>query len=398
MGILEGGAGAGRQAQLIHGEPVDVRFRLGRRHVVSATDDGEAVAQPQAAQVAFDVRMARVGRYAERQSGRAGVVEQGLHARQKRQTLVELFVDRSAFGFQLHAVGPLFERMPGVEGIVRVADAAQEEIPVERDGMAPVNGRVGIDQRRFGVDDEAVEVEDESAQHGGKVGPRGKAGKWKPPLPLGTRWAIVQIAGVRAYIRVFALAWAFAAPALAQDSGSFSQTLSSSDAAAAGLDKLSPEQRAKLDQLVEQYRSGALAAAEARAQAAERARMQAQADAAKAKADATKAQAEVAKVKSSGGFFSHAKAIIMPGTKIEYAAVEAHIAGRIRQWDRNTTILLDNGQRWKVADLSDYFNGPYLESPQVEIEPHLGGFRMHIDGMSYVMVKLVSGPTYKEDK
>ncbi|HEY3754643.1 MAG TPA: hypothetical protein VGL42_00685 [Opitutaceae bacterium] len=205
---------------------------------------------------------------------------------------------------------------------------------------------------------------------------------------------------MRAVLTLIALAlsFSFAASALAQDSSTFSQTLSPADAAAAGLGQLSPAQRARLDQLVEQYRSGALAAAEARAQAAEKARAQAQADAAKAKAEATTAQAEVVKVKSSGGFFSHAKAIILPGTRIEYAAIEAHIVGRIRSWDKNTVFVLDNGQRWKVSDYSDYFNGPFLDRPKVEIEPHLGAFRMHIEGMSYVMVRLISGPIYKEDK
>jgi hypothetical protein len=200
---------------------------------------------------------------------------------------------------------------------------------------------------------------------------------------------------VRVFLSASLLAFLSAAPAPAQDAGSFSQTLSAADTAAAGLDKLTPEQRAKLDQLVEQYRGGALAAAEARAQAAEKGQAQALAAAEKAKADAHRAQAEAAKAKA-GGFFTHAKAILLPGTKIEYASIEAHIAGRIRGWDQNTVFLLDNGQRWRVADYSNYYNGPAVENPRVTIEPHLGGFRMHVEGMNFVGVKLLSGPIYKE--
>lgn len=191
-------------------------------------------------------------------------------------------------------------------------------------------------------------------------------------------------------LRLALIALGLTSACLAQDAGSFSQTLSPADAAAAGLDKLTPEQRATLDHLVEQYRSGALAAAEARAQAAEKARAVAQAEAAKARADAQKAKS------SSGGFFSHAKAIIMPGTTIEYSDIEARIVGRIRGWDKDTVFVLDNGQRWKVADYSTYFNGPAIENPKVTIKPHLGGFQMHVEGMSYVTVRLISGPIYKQ--
>lgn len=216
------------------------------------------------------------------------------------------------------------------------------------------------------------------------------------PLPLGNAAPAGQSQPVRSLL-LAALILPLASVGWAQAQGSFSQSLSPADAASAGLDQLTPQQRAKLDELVEQYRSGALAAAEARAQAAERAQAAAQAEAARAKTEAANAKTEAAKAKaSSGGFFAHAKAIIMPGTKIEYAAIEAHIVGRIRGWDRNTVFVLDNGQRWKVADYSDYFSGRALENPKVTIEPHLGGFKMHIEGMSYLSVRLISGPIYKE--
>jgi hypothetical protein len=90
--------------------------------------------------------------------------------------------------------------------------------------------------------------------------------------------------------------------------------------------------------------------------------------------------------------------MIAPGTKIEYSKLEAHIVGRIDGWSQNTVFLLDNGQRWAVADFSKYFNGAMVENPKVTIKPAglLGGFNMHIEGMGGMRVRLLNGPTYKE--
>jgi hypothetical protein len=224
-------------------------------------------------------------------------------------------------------------------------------------------------------------------------------------------------------------------PALAQDS-SFTGALPPDDYQAAGLGKLSPQEQAKLNQLVEAYKSGALAEAQRKAQeearahaaaeeraraaeaaaeqrakkaeaAAEQARVQAaaaaqaaqtasaQAAAAKAAQDA-EASKNAAGAKPSGGFLARAKAILTPGTQIEYRSLESRIVGSIRGWEPKTIFVLENGQNWQVADNTSYYNGGAVANPKVKISPAaLFGFKMEIEGMGTMRVRLINGPTYK---
>lgn len=214
---------------------------------------------------------------------------------------------------------------------------------------------------------------------------------------------------------------ALAAPVRA-DEAPFSQVLKPEDYSAAGLEKLTPAERARLDQLIQDYRSGALeaarqqaavaaaaqAAAEARAARAEseagaaRAQAaQAQAAQAQAAADARAAQAaEAAQAqarKSQGSLISRAKALITPGTQVEYQALEAHIVGEVNGWEAHTVFTLDNGQAWQVADYTRYVNGGAVRNPKVTVKPAgmLGGFRMAIEGMGEMRVRLINGTTYR---
>jgi len=212
------------------------------------------------------------------------------------------------------------------------------------------------------------------------------------------------------------LALALCAPVLGQEQ-TFTQVIRPEDFSAAGLSKLSPEERAALDKLVAEYKSGALeaalqdahasalarASAEARARDAEAAAAQAResANAAEAKAAAAAAQAqekavaakETAPAPDKAGFFGRAKALISPGTKVEYQPIETRIIGSINGWEPNTIFALENGQRWAVADNSNYFNGPSVKNPAVKItSAGIFGFDMEIKGMRVVRVRLVEGP------
>jgi hypothetical protein len=184
----------------------------------------------------------------------------------------------------------------------------------------------------------------------------------------------------------------------------FSKAVQKKDFSAAGLTKLSPEELARLDVLVRDYKSGALAAARRETEAAEKARAAAEtravkaateAQATKAEADARVAKAEVAKTepkKSEGGFLAKAKALLPAGTEVEFAAIESRIVGDFAGWEGRPVFTLENGQRWQIANAGSYFT-PVIKNPAVKITPaSFGGFWMTIEGVRQrVRVESVGG-------
>src|SRR5581483_4421949 len=141
------------------------------------------------------------------------------------------------------------------------------------------------------------------------------------------------------------LALALGAGARAADEP-FSRALRPDDFSAAGLNKLSPEELARLDALVRDFKSGALtsaasaelaaklAAAQREAAAAAQARADAEARATKAEAQAraatearSAATASAAEKKPETSLLARAKVLLTPGTQIEYTTVESRIVG-----------------------------------------------------------------------
>jgi hypothetical protein len=184
----------------------------------------------------------------------------------------------------------------------------------------------------------------------------------------------------------------------------FSQAVSAGDFNAAGLAKLTPAELARLDQLISAYKSGLLEQAQQQAAAAEAAKASAETRARQAEADAkeakaAKATAEAEAKQNKPSFLGRAEALISPGTKIEYKPVESRLVGDITGWDSRTIFLLENGQRWQVADYSHYFNGSPVRNPAVTVRPVrvFGGFEMDIEGLGVMRVRLVNGPTYHEN-
>ena len=177
---------------------------------------------------------------------------------------------------------------------------------------------------------------------------------------------------------------AFLLPARAAEEA-FSKAVRAEDFSAAGLAKLSPQELARLDALVRDFKSGALVAAKREAAAAEAARVAAEQKAAQAEAQATARAMEVAAVKekkADGGLLSKAKVLLTPGTDVEYAATESRIAGDFTGWEGKAIFTLENGQRWQIANGGQY-STPAIPSPAVKIVPaSLGGFWMTIEGMS----------------
>jgi hypothetical protein len=176
----------------------------------------------------------------------------------------------------------------------------------------------------------------------------------------------------------------FAKGAQVQDK--FSQTVRPEEFAAAGLAKLSPDERARLDALVEAYKTGALAMARREAEAAE-----ARATKAERAMEAAKAEAKQTK-KAEAGFLAKAKVMLTPGTEVEYLAVESRIEGSFTGWEGRAILKLENGQQWQLANAESYYT-PAMAGPKVVITPAaLGGFWMSIPEIrKKVRVKPLSG-------
>ncbi len=190
----------------------------------------------------------------------------------------------------------------------------------------------------------------------------------------------------------------------------FSRSISPEDFAAAGLNRLSPAELKRLDELVLAHKNGVIAAARRSAEEARLAEQAAEAEARKAKAaaetKASKAEAEartaIAEAKAAKdeaaeskkknqGFFAKAKVMLVPGTQIEYAEIKTTILGSFEGWAGRTIFNLANGQRWQVANSDDRYFTPPKRNVEVEIRPAaLGGFWMFFPALkTRVRVKLL---------
>jgi hypothetical protein len=159
----------------------------------------------------------------------------------------------------------------------------------------------------------------------------------------------------------------------------FSRAVREAEFAAAGLAKLTPEELARLDALVDQFRSGALERARREAAAAEARAVQAEQRASAVAATTTPVVAGPAKAEP--GLLAKAKVVLMPGTRVEYATVESRIAGEFAGWSARTVFVLENGQRWQVSGGDSYVTSP-VRGPAVKIVPGaLGSFWMTIEGV-----------------
>lgn len=121
----------------------------------------------------------------------------------------------------------------------------------------------------------------------------------------------------------------------------FTSGLSAEDQKKAGLDRLSTEERAYLDELI--------------------------AHAGKHAAKATESS------KSSD------HVTLQSGAKVEFAAVESQIDGSFTGWSGKAVFNLKNGQRWKLANTGSSYYCPPIENPKVTItSAGFGGYNMKI--------------------
>jgi hypothetical protein len=220
------------------------------------------------------------------------------------------------------------------------------------------------------------------------------------------------------------------ASVLRAEDDSFTRSLTPAEFAAAGLDKLTPEQRAKLDALVHARQNGAVAkateettkvvTATVRDETTKAVTETVRAETTKAVAEAVRAQttqevteavraqtakqvaAEVRqqveaedkkaaeKKAASAGFLDRMKVVLKPGTEIEYTTLDATLAYNFHGWEKGTRLTLTNGQRWEVTD-DDHYWAPASDKPvHVRIVPGiLGSFFMEIEHGGRPRVKFI---------
>jgi lipoprotein-anchoring transpeptidase ErfK/SrfK len=186
----------------------------------------------------------------------------------------------------------------------------------------------------------------------------------------------------------------------------FTRTMTADEQAAAGLEKLSPAELAKLKAFVERYKTGAVAvvqeqaeqkvaateakvqqvreqvaATEAKARAAEQKAAQAEAKA--KEAEAKSATAAATEKKKGPGWLSALTTLKRIADKPEgVEAMESRIAGPFTGWSGKTTFRLQNGQVWQQNDDGSYVDRE-VDSPAVRIVPgRMGVFWMEVEGVN----------------
>jgi hypothetical protein len=158
---------------------------------------------------------------------------------------------------------------------------------------------------------------------------------------------------------------------------SFSRALSPEEFSAAGLNKLTPAELIRLDELIhsQHVSSGRAIAATPGTPAA------------------SSSPAAATKETPKPGFLGRAKVMLTPGTEIEYSTLESTLLPPFEGWDKGTVLKLSNGQRWKVTSSASYSARSRTEPVPVKIVPGvLGSFFMEIDGGGRPKVELVSKP------
>lgn len=163
----------------------------------------------------------------------------------------------------------------------------------------------------------------------------------------------------------------------AATAGEFARTLTPEKIHAAGLAKLTPEELAELETLVQQYKAGEPASTPAPATAA----TPATAGKEPAAPESNQAAKSSKILPAWVGALLTLERIGSKGTKPE--AMESRIKGEFSGWEKRTLFRLENGQVWTQVNDDSYVHAPVLQSPKVKITPaSFGTFWMDVDGVN----------------
>jgi hypothetical protein len=182
----------------------------------------------------------------------------------------------------------------------------------------------------------------------------------------------------------------------------FLKNLPAEDFTAAGLQKLTPQERAQLEALVQRFKAGGVAEerqqAEANAAAtreetekkiaaAEMAAKAAEAKASQAALMAKEAETKVAAApaKKQPGWFAALLTLDRASANPEKEQpLVSRLEGDCDGWSGRTVFTLEDGTRWRQQNSSEsYVCSPVLHSPKVKITPAMmGGFWLRIEGIN----------------
>jgi hypothetical protein len=177
---------------------------------------------------------------------------------------------------------------------------------------------------------------------------------------------------------------------------SFTKALSPEDFQAAGLNKLTPDELARLDALIRGEKAGAVAKAKEEtaqvvtaavtekvtAAVTEKVTAAVTASVAETVRQQVKAEDQKAEQKkaASAGFIERMKVVLKPGTEIEYTTLDALLVPPFHGWQKDTILRLTNGQRWIVTDDGNYWADLTEKPVHVRVVPGtMGGFFMEIE-------------------
>ena len=214
-------------------------------------------------------------------------------------------------------------------------------------------------------------------------------------------------------MRKIIMAWGLLGLVLtAQANNGFIKTLPPDVFTAAGLDKLTPEELARLETAVQGFRAGVIAevqqqaevsasvsrqeaeqkivAAESKARAAEAKTREAEA---KAREAALKSQtAETGTTATPGkkqpGWFAALLTLNHAAAKTEKVEpLESRLVGDFGGWNGKSVFALENGTRWVQQNPGEtHVFAPALHSPKVKIKPaSLHGFWLQIEGVNLAL-------------
>ena len=140
-------------------------------------------------------------------------------------------------------------------------------------------------------------------------------------------------------------------PVLGENFPGVKKVLTPEQYSAAGLDKLSPEERAKLDDYLRGYVTGATQRVAAKAE-------------------------------------SHAVDRAVKEHKVEAPVlIESSIVGTVDGWKTDKIFILANGQHWKVTDHDTRYFAPLVNPPVFLVKEGILGYKMAIAGGGVVRVK-----------
>jgi hypothetical protein len=180
---------------------------------------------------------------------------------------------------------------------------------------------------------------------------------------------------------------------MARGETGFLKTLPADDFATAGLQKLTPEELARLEELIQRYKTGEVAEvrqqAEARASVsqleAEKKVIAAEAKASDAIVKAKETKAAAVTAKKQPGWFMALVTLNRAGEKPEKEEpLESRLVGDFSGWNGHSIFSLENGTRWLQQNKTEtYTYSPVLHSPKVKIRPAaIKGFWCEIEGVN----------------